>query len=107
MLQKYAGADDPSRFNWSLTAGFFITSEFAEYLDINREKLFGNVKVGCRGTPYYELCMYCYYNEHFHNKAMFKLNYNFLKKASNEIPTPQDVMAWFYKKHKDELVGLV
>jgi hypothetical protein len=107
LLQTYAGADNPSKFNWSMVAGFAITSEFAKYLDSNSEKLFGNAETEYNNKTYYPLCMFCYYNEAFNNKAMFELKDELLKNASNKIPKEEDVMKWFYEKHKNELIGLI
>jgi hypothetical protein len=107
LLQTHAGADNPSDFNWSMMAGFAITSEFAKYLDNNSEKLFGNSETKSNNKTYYPLCMFCYYNKSFHNKAMFKLKDELLEKASNTIPKEEEVMKWFYNKHKNELIGLI
>lgn len=106
LLRKYAGADNPRFYKWSLTA-MILKNAFAEYLDKNPYKLFGKVKSNGLTPSYYPLCMYFYYNNNFPNKAMFKLNDELLPNASNEIPSPEMVMEWFYEKHKNELIGLL
>ncbi len=102
LLEKYAGAHDSRRFNFSVIAGFVIQSDFAIYLTQNYDKLFGKIDPDYHIT-YYPLCMYCYYNKFHPNNAMFRL-----KSIGNNVrPTEEQVMEWFYKKHRDELLGLV
>lgn len=108
LLRKYAGADNQGKFNSTLTA-IALTDEGIKYVDEKYLDFFGEVtKKTCGGDynpMYYPLCMIEYYTSRFPNKCLFNLKPEHLKKATTEIPTPYKIMTWFYKKHKNELIG--
>lgn len=108
LLRKHAGADNPREYNYSITAGFGVTTEFGNYMNKNYDKLFGKYEnPKFENRFYYPLCMWCYWNKTHLNKTMFKLKDELLDEAVTGIPSEQTVMEWFYEKHKDELIGLI
>ncbi len=77
-----------------MIVGFAITSEFAEYLDNNSEKLFGDTETKSNNKTYYPLCMFCYYELPGSRAARYQIKIMNLRITYHELLTTLQAFAW-------------